>query len=481
MGPGLKTICVIGLLLLFLSSCNNKKVNNEVIDQNGIWQSIGYGRILVIDSSDYHFYDYTTTYCGLKKEGQTDKLSTSISIKNDTLLYSIGFDIYKFVRINNLPKICKDSLRKVDPEYVFEVFGETINEHYAYFDLNYIDFELILPDFKEKINKGTSESELYQIMEELIDTIKDNHGYIEPVNVVIDRTSNTSSNSHEVEEIGDFVVASKIASTYLDSDLTEDSKVIRWGIMKNGFGYLQVNAMWLNAKLNIPDSVVKEFGFVDAYLNHISELSEFEATNAEVAGTKKIISRAISDLRNTPAVILDVRFNGGGNDDVSIEILRHFNDQNKLVASKCARAGNKLTEPLPIYLPASQDPYLKPVYLLTSQQSASATDFLALCSMSLDNFIRIGSPTQGAISDALEKQLPNGWYFSISNELYFDPWGNCYENIGIPVHYELFYPEDRQQFFKMLYNNPEKDLQKTLESIKKISNRTINNYSNYPL
>jgi carboxyl-terminal processing protease len=50
---------------------------------------------------------------------------------------------------------------------------------------------------------------------------------------------------------------------------------------------------------------------------------------------------------------------------------------------------------------------------------------------------RIGSATSGAISTALEKKLPNGWSYAISNEIYMDNKGKCYENIGILVDYEL--------------------------------------------
>jgi hypothetical protein len=38
---------------------------------------------------------------------------------------------------------------------------------------------------------------------------------------------------------------------------------------------------------------------------------------------------------------------------------------------------------------------------------------------------------------------------SLSNEVYQDNQGKCYENIGVPVDYELGYPDDRQSFFEV--------------------------------
>ena len=66
------------------------------------------------------------------------------------------------------------------------------------------------------------------------------------------------------------------------------------------------------------------------------------------------------------------------------------------------------------------------------------------------------------------RRLPNGWYFSISNLVYEDNLGKCYENIGVPVDYELNYPDDRQTFFRSVANDLEKDKQNILNAIEKL-------------
>ena len=84
---------------------------------------------------------------------------------------------------------------------------------------------------------------------------------------------------------------------------------------------------------------------------------------------------------------------------------------------------------------------------------------------------RIGSHTNGAISDALQKTLPNGWHYSLSNEVYTDNNDICYENIGVPVHYELNYPNDRQTFFRSVANDLEKDREHVLNAINKLQSK----------
>jgi C-terminal processing protease CtpA/Prc len=205
---------------------------------------------------------------------------------------------------------------------------------------------------------------------------------------------------------------------------------------------------------------------MDAFNN----LSYEEQISKEVAGINNIMNTIMKDLKETNYIIIDVRFNGGGQDEVALEVLRYFNENRKQIASKKAIHNDGFTRKTPIYLEPADNPYTKPVYLLTSQQSASATDMMALSSMELNQLKRIGSRTNGAISDALQKTLPNGWDFSLSNEIYTDNNDRFYENIGIPVDFELNYPNDRQTFFRSVAEDLKKDKQDVLNAIRKLRN-----------
>lgn len=45
---------------------------------------------------------------------------------------------------------------------------------------------------------------------------------------------------------------------------------------------------------------------------------------------------------------------------------------------------------------------------------------------------QIGRPTAGALSDQLVKRLPNGWYYSLSNERYLDAENVAFESTSVP-------------------------------------------------
>ena len=59
----------------------------------------------------------------------------------------------------------------------------------------------------------------------------------------------------------------------------------------------------------------------------------------------------------------------------------------------------------------------------------------------------------------LWKNLPNGWEFSLSNEVYSDPKENIYEIIGVPPEYKIDYSKNRTDFYNSFYmENEFKDI-----------------------
>jgi carboxyl-terminal processing protease len=50
----------------------------------------------------------------------------------------------------------------------------------------------------------------------------------------------------------------------------------------------------------------------------------------------------------------------------------------------------------------------------------------------LPNVTHVGQRTRGSLSDVLTKRLPNGWFVTLSNEVYLDGAGKGWEGLGIP-------------------------------------------------
>ncbi len=462
-------------LLLFtvtISSCNTNTVPNPM---NGIWQSIGSGTIVEIDQDYYTFYDINAISCLEITHSKVSEFGNGIKLQNDTLSITKGVLTYNYIKIDELPDSCDRAWSeedKNDPIANFEVFARTIEEHYAFFDINNIAWDSLYKQQKFKIDSNSSPAELYIVIEETLELLNDNHGYLEASDEFYEENEEALEVDEEEQvtddklvEYGDFQIANMVTKHYLVEDMTKDSWLINWGKMQNNIGYIQIKAMWLYADLKLDQSKVESNGFVDTYVDIIHKLNESAYIELERQGVGDILERVMNDLRNSDKIIIDVRFNGGGQDAVTFEILKRFNEKYRQVASQKLRDGSSFTKDQQLYLDMVDAPYRKPTYVLTSTQTGSAAESFALATMAIPHMKRIGSNTSGAMSTALEKQLPNGWHFALSNELFMDTHGNNYENIGVPSDYAIPYSNDRQTFFRYIANNLELDKQAILQAI----------------
>ncbi|MEM9835445.1 MAG: S41 family peptidase [Bacteroidota bacterium] len=467
----LRSITPLFILSLIMLSCTPQ--NNDPASINGVWTSIGSGWLLEIrDSSTYHWYDHTPISCLSNSNGVFNEISPSLTLKADTLYLLTGVMNYAFTRTNTLPTLCStptDTAQANDPLHNFEVFAATVKEHYAFMKLNHVDWEGLYQGQKKKLLEQPNELVLYQCLEEILDQINDNHAFLEADEAIYAALDNASEPTPQTEEAlpeyGDFQVANLVTQHHLEAEMTEDSWLIQWGKLADSIGYAQIKAMWLYADLAVPQALIEQVGYVDAYVQTFHAMYEGTYINKEVAGAARIMSRVMNDLSAFPNLVIDIRFNGGGQDAVSFEILRHLITGKRQVATQKLQYGGQFSPTQALFIEGKDRPYEGAVYVLTSPQTGSAAEAFSIATLDLPKVKRIGSATSGALSTSLEKTLPNGWAFAISNEVYMDNQGKSYENKGIPVDHELHYPSDRQTFFRGIVNDLAKDKAEILRAI----------------
>ena len=113
---------LFSLLLLFILICGcnpNDQTNNSI---EGIWKSIGYGKILKIDATTYEYFDLTKVSCLPSKRGDISEVKNSMKLLNDTLAIKRGYSFYYYTRTNEIPSLCHNNKDIDDPLYNFEVF-----------------------------------------------------------------------------------------------------------------------------------------------------------------------------------------------------------------------------------------------------------------------------------------------------------------------------------------------------------------------
>ncbi len=467
----MKHLIRLSIIFFLYAGCTHKK---KTANYNGIWKSIGHGELLHIKGEGtYAFYDITSISCVPRGTGNIKQIAPSLRFEADTLSLQIGAITTRYIRASGLPIRCSNPVTQVkaqDPLYNFEVFMETVKEHYAFLELNELDWDELYREQKAKLTQHSNKADLFVVLEDTYKKSNDNHANLEASDEVYDLVERLYPEAKEpadtVPALGDFHVAHTVAKHHLEEDMTKDSWLVHWGKIKDDMGYIQVLAM--NTFADLTPLTVYEEGWHEAWVRARDTLFEDSYLKKEIEGVRNTMNRVMKDLADMDAIIIDVRFNGGGHDVVSFEILSRFIQDEKHIANHKFSYDGRHTPTDSIYNNVSENPFLKPVYLLTSPQTGSAAEVFCLASMAVPHVQRIGSATMGALSTTLDKILPNGWEFAVSNEVYMDTDGQCYENIGIPVHHELHYLKDRQPFFRSVINDLQKDKQSILEAIEAI-------------
>jgi len=455
----------ISISIAFTLSCNQSATNIETKSLDGIWKSLGYGRIVKIEEEEFVMAEVTNISCIPLMDGYVSDFSDKLKIQNDTLILEDGINNYLFTRIDNAPEICKNDSQKYadakanahDPEYNFEVLWETFKDHYAYFELRNVDPQKMYNTYRPKVNANTSDPELFLILNEMLESFNDGHIGIEATEEIeaaaeklymanqTTASSKDSATENPKESLRNYQVASMLGERYIPNGSSIKNGNLRWGIIDDNIAYLQINQMMGMADYGISDTL----SWRDYWMAYFEKLESAKDDNEdELQGINESLDIIMKDVAQTDALIIDLRFNGGGKDEVAMAVLERINDRDRMVFTKKGKMGNGFTPTNKVIQAGSKNHYSKPVYLLIGPESASATEIMALSSLSLPTVTRVGSKTEGVFSDVLDRMLPNGWEFGLSSEVYMDLKGNNFEGIGISPDIEIGYDRDTQKFLQ---------------------------------
>ncbi|NOQ92506.1 MAG: hypothetical protein GQ552_07310 [Flavobacteriaceae bacterium] len=454
---------IIGFVFILLS-CNSKPQSLA-----GTWVQEGYGRILEITDSTYTYFNISEKSClPLIKGGKLNERFKIVHFNKDKLTLNPGGIVnYHFKRSKALPTKCNkdNSILDSSPEKNFEVLWNTFNKHYAFFNQRNINWNKIKEQYQPKIKTTKTDKELYKLFVEILKPFNDGHIKLDVPDSLLTK-KNEEKKIYKKKTKKD--LTTDIINNYVNNLKTYNNGVIQWGNIKNSkTDYILITDM--NDFSNYASSSnlsKKEFDI--EYQNVLKTKSGIQQLNDELKGVDFVMSNILKDLANSKSVIIDLRFNGGGYETVALKILSYFIDQPKHILSIKAKKVNGFTKEQKYILNQAQNHYTGYIYLLTSNRTASAAEIFALGTLAYPKIKRYGSSTEGIFSEILWKNLPNGWEFSLSNEVYTDSNGNGYEITGVPVNYKMNYPKNRIEFYNSFYEEQEfKDL--TIETIIKIN------------
>ena len=162
-----------------------------------------------------------------------------------------------------------------------------------------------------------------------------------------------------------------------------------------------------------------------AYVN-VHQLGDAELT--------KEFDAALEQLGGTWGLILDLRYNGGGDELLGMSIASRFADKKRVYAKNRYRAGAKHDQLGP-EIPREFEPrgpwrYAGPVVALWGQKTMSSAESLAMMLATCPQVTSMGDRTAGSSANPRRLELPGGIVANLPRWTDLDPKGNPIEDVG---------------------------------------------------
>lgn len=377
-------------------------------DLRGVWKTDGYGLVLDVGALKIDVYQVSNLHCTKDQtipahmwivdflEGVT--LSREA---NQLVLTAAGTlnPIYAD-KINALPAACADAVPNTST-HVFDVMWDTMNTHYAHFDTHGVDWAA-RKALRPAPDTALDDAALFALLQDTLADLDDGHAFI--------ATGDT------------------IWSPSVPADWHDDRHLMRDTTLAAVADLSGPSGTGLRVGWATPD-----IGYV--YITHMDPETGLGQRSDTVAADA--MAQVMDYLKDAKGIILDVRYNPGGSDDVSLAYASFFTDTALPVFTKTTRTETGYTAPYTATITPQEKPYTAQVVVLTSPYTGSAAEIFTMAMRDLPQVTVMGQATSGGLSDIMSIGLPNGWELGFSHQIYLTMDGTGFERIGIPPHVAL--------------------------------------------
>ncbi|NTS78067.1 serine hydrolase [Catenovulum sp. SM1970] len=447
-----KNLILAAIFASQLAACGSDSKKPKIVNKDpepvvkqspftGNWYREGYGEIHKISEqslSSYYFNQYgclkTAQISLIDEPDFADDLS--LSDDGEQLIYGGSVVMNKRA---DLPESCETNLltEAATSRENFEFFWHAFNDYYAFFERRGIDWQAVYDTYSPLVTEQTTSEQLAEILSDIILDFEDAHvsltgnGELEfevfgqklsGMNAELMRMGVSTENFEQYrEQLKESHQSAAIGYLIPESIKQDpDSDQIIWGKINNEVGYFAIDRMMGLSRTEL------EKGNLDYA--------------SDVALVERVMPQVLSDFEDTKAIIVDVRFNDGGFDSLSLAIAGYFTNQDKVVGSKYYDNSQGQGTPEVIEIKSQPNAYSKPIYLVAGQETYSAGEVFTLAMSALEHVNYLGEPTQGIFSDIQDVIMPNGWEIGLSNEVYLGAQGEKLEAIGVipDVHLPLY-------------------------------------------
>jgi carboxyl-terminal processing protease len=311
----------------------------------------------------------------------------------------ISFMLILMISVSGCQKIYFGDDPKNSPVDNFEIFWKNFDMYYAQFKLRHIDWDSAYHIYRPQVNSNTSDFNLYKTLSSLVYLLNDMHvTLITPYG-----TASWKGWDHGV---------------YPSSKIIHPCKYIICGSPQTSvFEYRDFR------NLNIGYLVIPTF---------------VGSGNGENYSDPRYldIDNILEQFKYKDGLIIDVRWNPGGNSSNANLVASRFADKKRLYSKYYTKNGigkDDFSDWINLYVePKGPAQFTKPVIVLTSRQTSSSAEDFVMAMKVLPQVTVIGDTTGGGVGNPIYRELPNGWAYRLSTKIAATADNYIVEGRGLP-------------------------------------------------
>ncbi|WP_299474288.1 S41 family peptidase [uncultured Roseibium sp.] len=409
---------------------------------DGVWKTDGYGTLAEIKNGQVKFYQVAGEIC-IAETTTADALAALVDnsqlvLAQDGQLAKVRLPFaqheIRAQRLDTLPDACQTPVENT-PESNFEAFSAFLENNYPFFAVQGVDWQTTLTNAREKLRPDTSDRELFEFFKGMIAPLRDGHiglgarienDYLrfephpgaKPERLLLEAGKQGIRGQEALDAFLQPLWFETIRETILGGQgQIAGNQRIQYGILNGDTGYLALATV----------------GFYDQ--RDASPQEEMAATDAIMEEIMQTFQEA-----GVHSVIIDLSMNYGGYSNldgyafIARAIAERFASKPVVAYTKYAADAENPVRTDVTLTPSNGTRFEGPVFVLTSNITVHAGEILTLSLRALPNVTHVGEPTRGALSDSLDRTLPNGWHLSLANEVHVDREGRFWEGRGISPH-----------------------------------------------
>jgi hypothetical protein len=272
----------------------------------------------------------------------------------------------------------------------FDLLWTTFDRHYAYFIHKGIDWDALRDQYRPRAEEARSQAALNAVLVEMLGKLRDSH-------VALFRADGTRLATHQPNAFvnWDAAVAQQYAARLNAVHITPDLAYAK----VNGGAYVSVTT-WQAGR------------FTDAD-----------------------IEKLLDAVRDSTALILDLRMNTGGEEMLAGSLAGRLTAVTRIGDYVQLRNGPGRGDFTPLEArnvsPLGSWQYTRPILLLTGRRTGSTSESLAGFLRTLPNVITVGDTTAGSSGLPRAFALADGWSFTVSTRIEYTPERVVIEDNGI--------------------------------------------------